>query len=140
MDIRTVTPNFAASPQIDPADMEAIAAAGFTEIICNRPDEEVPAEIGSSAMRAAAEAAGLIFHVNPVTNGAMTAENIQQQGTIIDAASGPVLAYCRSGTRSTIVWALARAGRDDADDIVALAARAGYDIANMRGQLQQPYY
>ena len=69
MDIRQITPDYAVSPQIEPADIAAIKAAGFRTVICNRPDEEVTAELGAAAMRDAAEAAGLAFVDNPV-NGA----------------------------------------------------------------------
>lgn len=138
MDIRTLTPTFAVAPQITPEDCAALAAEGFTDLICNRPDPEIGPEIGSDAMRAAAEAAGLTFHLNPVHNGAMTVENVVQQGAVAEAAAGKVLAYCRSGTRSCIVWALSRAGQMPADEIIAAAAAGGYDLAHMQGQLQTP--
>ena len=140
MDIRPVTPDYAVSPQIAPDDIPAIVAAGYVALIDNRPDGEIPPEIGSAAIREAAAAAGLAFHHNPVTNGAMTLDNVVAQGRVLDAAGGPVLAYCRSGTRSTIVWALSRAGRLPADEIVALAAAAGYDLARMRDQLTAAHY
>lgn len=140
MDIRTLTPSFSVAPQIELSDIPAIVEAGFTTLICNRPDHEIPDDLGSAAMRAAAEAAGMAFHDNPVMNGAMTLENVVQQGSVAGESPGPVLAYCRSGTRSAIVWALSQSGRMSADEIVALAARAGYDIANMRHQLQDRYY
>jgi uncharacterized protein (TIGR01244 family) len=136
MDIRRITPGYAVSPQIAPEDVAAIAAAGFTTIICNRPDHEVGPELQADAIRAAAEAAGLAFVPNPVENGAMTMDMVTGQGDAIAAAPGPVFAYCRSGTRSSIVWALSRAGQEPTDAILQAAAAAGYDLAGLRGQIE----
>jgi uncharacterized protein (TIGR01244 family) len=136
MDIRQVTPSYAVAPQIDPADMAELAALGFSTLINNRPDDEVPPELQSHAMRQAAEAAGLVYIENPVINGAMTIDMVTAQGAAIDAAPGPVFAYCRSGTRSSIVWALSQAGRQPVDDILAALTRAGYDLGGLRGQIE----
>lgn len=135
MDIRQITPDYAVSPQIDPADMPAIAAAGFKAIICNRPDAEVPHELSSEVMRIAAEAAGLGFTVNPVTHQTLNMDMVAEQKAAMDAAGGPVLAYCASGTRSSIVWSLGQAGEMAADDIIAATAKAGYDLAGLRPRL-----
>ena len=129
-----VTPRYAVAPQIDPADAAEISAAGFTDVICNRPDEEVPPNVAAEALEAALTAAGVRFHVNPVRNGALTEVEVARQAEVIGEAQGPVLAYCRSGTRSTIVWAL---GEDEMspDEIVSAAERAGYDLSGIRPQL-----
>jgi uncharacterized protein (TIGR01244 family) len=136
MDIRRLTATYAVSPQIAPEDMATIRAAGFTTIIDNRPDGEIPGHLHTAAMRAAAEAAGLAFVVNPVIGGAMTMDNVTAQGSAIDAAAGPVLAYCASGNRSSQVWALAMAGRMATDDLIALPARFGYQLEGLRGQIE----
>jgi uncharacterized protein (TIGR01244 family) len=136
MDIRTVTPTYSVAPQIEPADLAELARAGFTDVISNRPDAEVMPQQSNDAMRAAAEAAGLKFHENPVVNGALTMAEVERQAQILAAAQGPVLAYCRSGTRSTIVWALGRAGQQNGDEIIAAAAAAGYDLTHLRPQLE----
>ena len=135
MDIRPITPDYAVSPQIAPEDMAAIKAAGYVAILCNRPDAEVPPGLGAAAMRAAAEAAGLAFVANPVTHQSLNAEMVTRQAEALREAGGPVLAYCASGTRSTIVWALGQAGRMDEDAIIAAGARAGYDLSGLRGRL-----
>lgn len=136
MDIRQITPAYAVSPQIDPADCADIAAAGFKTIINNRPDAEVPPSHGSAAMRTAAEAAGLTLIDNPVTHQGLNMDMVALQKQGQDDADGPVLAYCASGTRSTIVWALSQAGQMDNDAIIAAAGQAGYDIGGMRPQLE----
>ncbi|MDR5652088.1 TIGR01244 family sulfur transferase [Ruixingdingia sedimenti] len=136
MDIRPITPDYAVSPQIDPEDMAAIAAAGYRVVIDNRPDAEIPPSQHTGVMRAAAEAAGLVFVVNHVVGGAITLANVEAQGAAIAAAPGPVLAYCASGNRSSIVWALSQAGRRPADELIGLPARHGYNLEPCRPQIE----
>ncbi|WP_108482129.1 TIGR01244 family sulfur transferase [Oceaniglobus ichthyenteri] len=136
MQINALTEDYAVGAQIQPGDVPALKEAGYTAVICNRPDEEVAEHEASAAIKAAAEAAGLTFHFNPVTNGAMTHENVNIQGTTVANATGPVFAYCRSGTRSAIVWAFSQAGKQPADTLITAAARGGYDLSGLRGQLQ----
>lgn len=136
MDIRPITEGYSVSPQIDPADCAAIKAAGFVAIIDNRPDAEIPPSHQTEAMRAAAVAAGLEFIVNPVVGGAITQENVSAQGAALAAAKGPVLAYCASGNRSSIVWALSQAGKQPTDHLIALPARHGYQMEMWRAQIE----
>ena len=133
MDIRRITPDYAVSPQIEPEDLADIAAQGFRTVIDNRPDSEIPMELSSEVMRIAAEAAGLRFVDNPVTHPTMTPERIRLQAEAM--ADGPVLAYCASGTRSSVLWSLVQAGQMPADDIIAATARAGYDLSGLRPRL-----
>lgn len=135
MDIRQITPTYFVAPQLDPADMNDIAAAGITKIICNRPDEEVPPQFQADALEAAAKAAGLAFVRLPLTHQTMTPPNVAQQMAHAADAAGPVLAYCASGTRSTVVWCLGHAGDMATDDILAAAQAGGYDLNNMRPAL-----
>lgn len=136
MDIRQISPDYAVSPQIEPADMPAIKAAGFHAVICNRPDAEVPHELSAEVMRIAAEAAGLAFHVNPVTHQTLNMDMVASQMNALAEAGGPVLAYCASGTRSSIVWSLGQAEKMPVDEIIAATARAGYDLAGLRPRLE----
>lgn len=135
MDIRPLSDSYAVSPQIDPEDMAAIAAQGFTTIINNRPCAEIPPSHQKDVMQAAAEAAGLDFVVLPVTHATLSLDLAAQQKAACATASGPVLAYCASGTRSSIVWALGQAGEMETDAIIDAAAAQGYDLSQMRGQL-----
>ncbi|MEL6959190.1 MAG: TIGR01244 family sulfur transferase [Pseudomonadota bacterium] len=137
MDIRPLTPAYAVSPQIDPEDLPVIAEAGFTTVIDNRPDMEIPPSHRADVMEAAAQKAGLAFVVLPVTHQGLTLELVAQQAAAVTASEGPVLAYCASGTRCTIVWALAQArGGMPSDAIIAAAAAQGYDITMLRNQLE----
>jgi uncharacterized protein (TIGR01244 family) len=137
MDIRRITPAYAVSPQIAPDDIPAIKAAGFTTILCNRPDAEVPMELSAAVIRIAAEAAGLAFVENPVTHQGLNAEMVRLQAETLAASGGPVLAYCASGTRSSIVWSLGQAGKMPTDAIIAATARAGYDLGHLAPRLDQ---
>jgi uncharacterized protein (TIGR01244 family) len=136
MDIRPLTDRYAVSPQIALEDLPAIKAAGYVMVIDNRPDAEIPDTLHTPAMQAAAEALGLTFVANPVIGGALTLENVTAQRAAIDAAAGPVLAYCASGNRSSIVWALAHAGQMPADDLIGLPARFGYQLEHLRPQIE----
>jgi uncharacterized protein (TIGR01244 family) len=126
MDIRRITPDYAVSPQIEPEDLPEIAAQGFRTVVCNRPDSENPQELS-------AEAAGLRFVDNPVTHPTMTPERIASQAAALE--DGPVLAYCASGTRSSVLWSLAQAGKRPTDEIIAATAKAGYDLSGLRPRL-----
>ncbi len=134
-DIRQVTPDFAVAPQITENDVAAIAAAGFKTIIANRPDGEGGVtQPRMGVIRARAEALGLTFAALPFS-GAPTPEVVERFNHILTEAPQPVLAYCRTGTRSITAWALVHAGQGAADDIIAAAANAGYDLSALRDVL-----
>lgn len=133
MELRALTETYAVSPQIDPEDVAAIKAAGFTTIICNRPDAENPPSHQAAAIRAAAEAAGLSFVENPYSPAAFDWSLVETQRTAIENAGGPVFAYCASGNRSSVLWGLGEAakGTMTAEEITGAATRAGYDHGRM---------
>ncbi|OED49993.1 TIGR01244 family sulfur transferase [Leisingera sp. S232] len=135
MDARVLTPRYSVSPQISVEDLPAIADAGYKMVICNRPDEEVPPSHQAEAIRAAAETAGLQFEVLPLTHQTMTPENIALQRALYESCKGPVLAYCASGTRCSVVWALSQAEDMSADDILQKTAAAGYQLDGLRPAL-----
>ncbi|GAB1478384.1 hypothetical protein MASR2M74_09310 [Paracoccaceae bacterium] len=136
MDIRALTPAYAVSPQIEISDLAALKAAGFTTIIDNRPDGEIPPHLHGAGVKAAAEALGLTFVINPVLPGALSAENVAVQKAAVEAASGPVFAYCASGNRSSILWMLMNAGKLPVDEMIATTARFGYNHAALRAQIE----
>ncbi len=136
MDIRTLTPDYAVSPQIDPADIAAIAAAGFTTVICNRPDGEVPPSLQADVLRDAAEAAGLRFIDNPMLPGTLDPDTLHRQADALSTATGPVLAYCASGNRSAILWSLVRAPDLGVDGVLAATMAAGYDHRAFRATFE----
>lgn len=134
--IRTINESIAVAPQILPEDMAAIRDAGFVAIINNRPDDEEPGQPAGDEIRAAAEAAGLSYTAIPVTHAGFSHPQLDAMAAALVSADGPVLAYCRSGTRSCNLWALAaaKAGRNP-DLLVAQAAAAGYDLSAIRPTL-----
>lgn len=136
MDIRPITSDYAVSPQIELADLAAIKDAGYVTVIDNRPDGEIPPHLHTAAMRAAAEALGLTFVANPVIGGMLTMDNVTAQAAAIAGSPGPVFAYCASGNRSSIVWALANAGKRPVDELVGLPARFGYQLDHLRPQIE----
>ncbi|MEM7491678.1 MAG: TIGR01244 family sulfur transferase [Pseudomonadota bacterium] len=134
MDLRPLSEDHSVAPMIEPGDMADLKAQGYTAVICNRPDAEVPPSHQAAAMQQAAEAAGLAFTYNPITMPGLTMAAIEEQA---DAMDGKTLAYCASGTRSAILWALSQAGRMPADAILSATAQAGYGLDNLRGQIEQ---
>lgn len=116
--------------------MQALADAGFSLVINNRPDMEVGPDQASAAMQAAAEAAGLAYVENPLTMETMTPDRQSLQIESANDATGKVLAYCRSGTRSAICWTLSQAGKIPADDLLAATAAAGYDLSGLGPHLR----
>lgn len=135
MEIRPLSNTYAVSPQIAAEDVPAIAEAGFSVVICNRPDGEVPEAHRADTIKAAVEAAGLRFVNNPVVPGGLTMENVALQRAAVDAADSSgeqVFAYCASGNRSSILWALANAGRQPTDALIGAGAQYGYQTAQFR--------
>ncbi|UYY57349.1 TIGR01244 family sulfur transferase [Sphingomonas sp. S2-65] len=131
--IRKIDDEISVAPQISPEEVPALAQAGFTAIINNRPDGEELSQPAGDAIRQAAEAAGLAYSEIPVTHAGFSAAQVEAMAEALEQAKGPVLAYCRSGTRSCNLWALAQASRGgDPDALTAKAAGAGYDIEGIR--------
>ena len=129
-DIRTVTDDFAVAPQIFPAEAAALAER-FSLLINNRPDGEAPDQPAGAEVEAAAREAGMAYVHIPIVGPPGVEETAAMRRATAEAA-GPVLAFCRSGTRSILAWGLTETGGGrPADEVEALAARAGYQIGPM---------
>lgn len=135
MDIRAISPELSVTPQITVSDVGIAAAQGFRAIVCNRPDGEGDDQTPTHLIEEAARAHGLAFRAVPVVSGRMTEADVRGFAAALDALPGPVLAYCRTGTRSASLWALSKAGRLSADAILRTTAGAGYDLDALRPQL-----
>ena len=136
LSLRPLNDRFAVAPQITPDDLPAIKAAGYVAIVNNRPDDEETGQPAGDELRAAAEAAGLAYTAIPVTQAGFSHPQLDAMAAALTAADGPVLAYCRSGTRSCNLWALAAAKTGRAPHLlVAQAEGAGYDIGGIRPML-----
>lgn len=133
LDIRRIDDRISVAPQIDPEDIPAIKAAGFVAIVNNRPDGEEDGQPGGDAVRAAAEDHGLAYTAIPITHAGFSMPQVTAMIDALGAANGPVLAYCRSGTRSCNLWALSQAGLGaEPDELTSQARGAGYDITGLR--------
>ena len=138
MNLRRVDDSISVAPQIAAEDIALLAEQGFSYVINNRPDEEEMGQPGGDTIRAAAEAAGLGYAAIPVTHAGFSSAQVEAMAAALAEAKGPVLAYCRSGTRSCNLWALAEASNGgDPSEITAKAAQAGYDISGIRPLLDQ---
>ncbi len=127
---RELSPTVLASPQIGLAEVAAAKDMGVTLIINNRPDGEEPGAPQGDVIEAAAKAAGMDYVAIPVTHAGFAAWQLTAMADALAHAEGKVLAYCRSGTRSTLLWALAQAqGGMHPAEIAERAAVAGYDVA-----------
>ena len=135
MDIRQVSQGFAVAPQIAPSDFAALADQGFVAVICNRPDGEEPGQPRVETMREAAQASGIAFHHIPVSGGAFPDAAIAAFGAVRRGTDGPVLAYCRTGTRSITLDTLANPEGFDPQERLNRAAAAGYDLTGLREKL-----
>lgn len=135
---KPVTSDFSVSPQISVEDVAAAAAAGFRIIVNNRPEGEAPDQTPGADIAAAAAAHGLTYHSLPYSPGLPPPAIVSETAALLSEAGGPILAYCRTGTRSILAWSLAQAleGALSPDEIIAKAAEAGYDIGNARGALE----
>jgi uncharacterized protein (TIGR01244 family) len=133
-DFRHVTDDFAVSPQITPADAAAAAARGYALVINNRPDGEAPGQPSSAEVEAAVRAAGMDYAHIPFV-GRPGPDQVRAVHDAAARAKGPVLAFCRSGTRSITVWTLGQAVLDGRDrgELARLAADAGYDLSAVLG-------
>ena len=129
MQILFLTPEISVAPQIDPGDLAAVAAAGFRAVINNRPDGEVSGQPSDAQMQAAAAASGLAYVFLPVISGGLQMSDVTDFGAAMAQLPKPVLAFCRSGTRSSTVWALSAVGSGTDPQVVLAATRqAGYNL------------
>ena len=134
---RKLSDGFYASPQITVRDIEEAAALGVAMVINNRPDGEVADQPQGAEIEAAAHAAGMEYVAIPITLPALSDVHVMAMRESLDRAAGKVLAYCRSGNRSTLLWALAEtmAGADPAQ-IARAATDAGYDVSPVRAVME----
>lgn len=137
MEVKKISPFVSVSPQIYPAHVERLAKQGFKTIINNRPDNETDDQPMESELSAEAEKYGIEFISIPVISGAMTEQDIKDFGDAMDRVTGPVLAYCRSGMRSTSLWALYEARHMGSEAIIEFASTIGYDLSWQKEHLDE---
>jgi len=132
-EFRRLSADMLASPQISLADVSEAKALGVTLIVNNRPEGESEDQTPGEAIEAAAREAGIAYLAIPVTHAGFSHPQVEALAEALKRSDGPVLGYCRSGTRSTLLWALARAKLgDQPETLAAAAANAGYDVGPVR--------
>ncbi len=131
MDIKTLTAKLSVSPQLLPSEMQSVAQAGFKAIICNRPDGEGADQPSFKEVAAAAQQFGLIAHYLPAESGKVRDEDGKAFGQLLNTLPGPVLAYCRTGMRSTTMWALSQAGIASLPQILEASQKVGFDMKSL---------
>ncbi|MGB3461286.1 MAG: TIGR01244 family sulfur transferase [Rhodanobacter lindaniclasticus] len=134
MQIHPLAGALSVSAQIDVDDIAALAAQGFRGVVNNRPDGEEPGQPDNATLESAARAAGLAWRHIPVTGMPIAPATLHEFSAALEELPGPLLAFCRSGTRSCALWALQASG--PADDILAAARAAGYDLSMLRPWLR----
>jgi uncharacterized protein (TIGR01244 family) len=135
-DFRRLNENIMVSPQLALEDVALAAELGVATIINNRPDGEDPSAPQGEAIAAAAAAAGLNYVAIPISHSGFSEPQVDAMIAAMEQAEGPILAYCRSGTRSTLLWALASAKQGaDPESIARTAAQAGYDVSPIRAMI-----
>lgn len=137
MDLKRINDHVSVSGQIAPEDVATLKSLGFVAIVNNRPDGESPDQPAGDEIEAAAKAAGLAYHAIPLGREGVNADLVEKTKAVIEGSDGPVFCFCRSGTRSTTLWALSQAGEMDASEIISQAAEAGYDMSHLAGILSR---
>lgn len=133
---RRIDDTILVAPQVSPADLADAAALGVALVVNNRPDQEEAGQPDGRSIEAAARTAGLDYVAIPVIHAGFSHAQVDAMATALKQANGPVLAYCRSGTRSTYLWALARARLGDHPAVLTEKAEAaGYDLRPIRPML-----
>ena len=136
MEIKMLSPFISVSPQLRPEDIGVAAGRGFKAIINNRPDGENDDQCPARDIEAAARGAGLDYRHIPVVAGQLDDAGIADFQKAMDQLGGPVLAFCRTGRRSVMLWAMCEARHLDAGVIIGACSEAGYDLSSIRGRLE----
>ena len=135
--IKRLTPFLSVAAQLQPTDMALLAGSGFRCVINNRPDNEGEGQPNSEAIRQAAEASGLEYHHLPVISGQIGDADVDAFRALLGRIKGPALAFCRTGTRSASLWALAEAHHLDPQVLLQTARQADYDLSGLLPRLEQ---
>ena len=131
MMLNKIINDYVVSDQITEEDIEQLKEAGFKTIFCNRPDNEEQNQVTVKSIQDKAIESGLDFIHQPVIGGQISQNDIDQFSDYYDAAEKPIFAYCRTGTRSSMLWALSESGKRSIDEILRLTSAAGYNLSNL---------
>ncbi len=135
MEFKRINDNVSVAEQIGVDDLDQIVSAGFVTLVNNRPDGEEPDQPKNATIESAAIKHGLKYHFIPMGRLGVSPEMLEQTRAVLENSDGPVLFFCRTGTRSTTLWALSQGGKMPGAEIIAAAARAGYDMSHLAAHL-----
>ena len=136
-DVRKLTDNIYVAPQLTAADVAEIDGMSFRSILCNRPDDEQEEQPAYEKIRQQADALGLAVEFQPVNGSLISDQDVDDFAENLQNLPMPILAYCRTGTRCTVLWALSQAGHRSIDEILQIAAAAGYSLEALRPRLEE---
>ena len=136
MDVRKLTPSLSVAPQISVDDIALAKSLGFKTVICNRPNGESDDQPELSDIATACEHHDMTYVYQPVISGNITDDDVDRFSEFLDNAEGPILAFCRTGTRCSSLWAMSQANTHSLNDILATAQSAGYDLSGLTPRIQ----
>ena len=128
MDIKKISQKFSVSPQITAADIATLKAEGINAIICNRPDGEGADQPTFAEIEKAAKKVGIAISYQPIVSGKVSDDDVARFGAALQDLPRPVLAYCRTGTRSATLWSFHESKKRPMPEILAATKAAGYDM------------
>lgn len=137
MNLKPLTTDLSVTPQIQPAEIAELAARGFKSIIGNRPEGETTEQPAWSSLAAQAERHDLAARQIAVTVGQIGAADVERFAHVLRELPKPIAAFCRTGTRAAMLWALANPEGWTADERVQVAADQGFDLESLRGRLER---
>jgi len=136
MDVRKLTDSISVSPQVAIEDIKSIADAGFKTVICNRPNGESEDQPDLALIEAECQKLGLTYVSQPVISGNISDQDVEVFDQFLASAQTPIFAFCRTGTRCTMLWGMAEGSRQEAQAIIDKAANAGYDLNGIRARIE----
>ena len=137
MNLKPLTADLSVTPQIEPSEIAELAARGFKSIIGNRPEGETPEQPAWSSLATQAEQHGLAALQVPVTVDQIGAADVERFAQALRDLPKPIAAFCRTGTRAAMLWALANPQGQTADERIRIAADQGFDLESLRGRLER---
>ncbi len=136
MDVRKLTDSISVSPQVAVDDIQSIAEAGFKTVICNRPNGESDDQPDLALIESECQKFGLTYVSQPVISGNISDQDVDAFDQFLAKAETPIFAFCRTGTRCTMLWGMAEGSRASTQQIIDTAAAAGYDLNGIKGRIE----
>ena len=135
--VNKINDRLSVATQLNASELDGLKAKGFKTIINNRPDDEETGQPRSAALSKDAKRLGFAYYELPVTGGNITDSHVEQFDNIVENQNGPILAFCRTGTRCATLWALSEADNATTDSILKQAKQAGYDLTALKPRIEK---